>query len=126
MTSPVTVLRKVGEIPRFWVVLVAAKFLCFCILVAAVMLVSHFQKGEHPTALGAYSMSILALLALLALFFWDFLPAKRCPQCRAKMKKVYLDAKNPPCLADRPTKNQGMILCCKRCHTFIDLNVTVE
>lgn len=121
MTHPDPDFRKVGELPHFGTRLLLGKAGLFAALFFILALLGWLQAKGQIGTLGTYAMIALALAALLALMLWDFSPSRHCPECHARMKPSRVRPRMPS-----PPAEEAMILCCQRCKTYIDLQVSSE
>jgi hypothetical protein len=121
MKHPDPEYRKIGELRHFWMKLVVGKVSLFAGSFALLILLSYLQNCGMIGAAGTYAMLGLAVTGFIALCAWDFWPSKRCPGCHAKMKKCRIRPTNLS-----PPSEEAMILCCRQCKTYIDLQVSTE
>lgn len=113
--------RKVGELNRHWIKLVASKALLFMGSFAALLLLGHLQERGQIGVVGSCGLVALAVSGLVALFTWDFWPSRRCPDCHANMQRCQVRPSRPS-----PPSEKAMVLCCHRCKTYVDLNVSTD
>lgn len=121
MTHPDPDFRKVGELHHYWAKLVFGKAVLFVVIFCVLCLLGRLQENGRIGTVGTYAMIALALAGLMGLVMWDFSPSRHCPDCHAKMKRRRIRPKTPS-----PPSEEGMILCCNRCKTYIDLKVSID
>jgi hypothetical protein len=119
MVHPDPSFRYLGTLKTYWIRLILGKLLSGLAILAIILLISSFQERGLIGIPGTSALLLILLAAAWALFFANFVPRPRCPECARKMQSSRIVPAHPS-----PSSESALILSCSHCKTYLDLAVS--